>query len=82
MRQALDGWIKDNDDKGQYPRSRESIREGPERYPRFGLSEPSSRIYSRTISTGKIDIVDYATAPPVEPENVAYFTQNLASGFV
>jgi len=43
MRAALAGWIEDTGDKGQYPRSKESIREVLERYPENWLKGPEFR---------------------------------------
>lgn len=40
MQGALAGWIEDTGDKGQYPRSKESIREVVERYPENWLKGP------------------------------------------
>jgi hypothetical protein len=40
MRSTLAGWIEDTGDKGQYPRSKESIREVVERYPENWLRGP------------------------------------------
>ena len=40
MRDALDGWIEDTDDKGQYPRSQAAMDEITERYPKDWLRSP------------------------------------------
>ena len=40
MRAALDDWIADTDDKGQYPRSDATMRETVERYPAEWLKGP------------------------------------------
>ncbi|MDE0453022.1 MAG: sulfatase [Gammaproteobacteria bacterium] len=40
MRAALEGWIEDTDDKGQYPRSRAALEEVMGRLPRSWLKSP------------------------------------------
>ena len=45
MRIQLARWIKDTDDKGQYPRSDASIAEVMGRFPRSALKSPEYRAY-------------------------------------
>ena len=43
MRRQLEAWIKDTDDKGQYPRSKEAMDEIIGRYPETWLRSPEFR---------------------------------------
>ncbi|MAH73481.1 MAG: hypothetical protein CBC09_05625 [Cellvibrionales bacterium TMED49] len=46
MRIQLKRWIKDTDDKGQYPRSSASLAEVMGRFPRSALKSPEYRVYN------------------------------------
>jgi arylsulfatase A-like enzyme len=43
MRRALDSWIEDTDDKGQYPRTKAAMAEITGRYPKSWLRSPEFR---------------------------------------